>query len=57
MIGFRKVHGAGNDFILVTDPQDARDWGKLARTIAAGGSASAVTDWSSASACRLRRMP
>lgn len=27
---FRKVHGAGNDFILVTEPRIVRDWSKLA---------------------------
>jgi len=30
MIAFRKVHGAGNDFILVADSSHIRDWGKLA---------------------------
>jgi diaminopimelate epimerase len=30
MIAFRKVHGAGNDFILVADPRHVCDWGELA---------------------------
>ncbi len=33
MSAFRKVHGSGNDFILVADPCDTRDWGKLAASL------------------------
>jgi diaminopimelate epimerase len=29
MIAFRKVHGAGNDFILIADPQEQLDWAAL----------------------------
>lgn len=55
MIAFRKVHGAGNDFILVADPQDARDWSKLAtglcrRRIGIGGDGLVVSERLSASA-------
>jgi diaminopimelate epimerase len=31
MISFRKVHGTGNDFIVVADPAETRDWGTLAQ--------------------------
>jgi hypothetical protein len=33
MIEFRKVHGAGNDFILVADPLDDHDWKALAKRL------------------------
>jgi diaminopimelate epimerase len=33
MIEFRKVHGAGNDFILVADPRDDHDWKALAKRL------------------------
>jgi diaminopimelate epimerase len=33
MIGFRKVHGAGNDFIVVTDPAETQDWSALAKRL------------------------
>ena len=70
MIAFRKVHGAGNDFILVADHGHVRDWGKPAtelchrrRGIGADGlvvseriSASAYTlTCYSPPACPLRR--
>lgn len=29
-VAFRKVHGAGNDFILITGPAASRDWRELA---------------------------
>ena len=55
MIAFRKVHGAGNDFILVADPRDVRDWGKLAaglccRRMGIGGDGLVVSERVSASA-------
>ena len=34
---FRKVHGAGNDFILFTDPAEDRDWPEEARRLCARG--------------------
>ena len=33
MSAFRKVHGSGNDFILIADPRDTREWGKLAASL------------------------
>jgi hypothetical protein len=33
MTPFRKVHGAGNDFILLADPHETRDWGNLAASL------------------------
>jgi diaminopimelate epimerase len=55
MIAFRKVHGAGNDFILVADPRDVRDWGKLSaglchRRTGIGGDGLVVSERISASA-------
>ncbi|MEV5950379.1 diaminopimelate epimerase [Streptomyces sp. NPDC051993] len=32
---FRKMHGAGNDFVLLTDPAPARDWAPTARSLCA----------------------
>ena len=54
MIAFRKVHGAGNDFILLTDPPEVRDWGKLAtglchRRTGIGGDGLVVSERISAS--------
>lgn len=34
---FRKVHGAGNDFILFADPAEDRDWPEQARRLCARG--------------------
>lgn len=53
MSAFRKVHGAGNDFILIADPRDTRDWGKLAvtlchRRIGVGGDGLVVSERMSA---------
>ena len=45
MIAFRKVHGAGNDFILLADPPEVRDWAGSRRGFAIGGWVSAVTGW------------
>jgi diaminopimelate epimerase len=55
MIAFRKVHGAGIDFILVADPREARDWGELAarlcrRRTGIGGDGPVVSERISASA-------
>lgn len=33
MSAFRKVHGSGNDFILIADPRDTREWGDLAASL------------------------
>lgn len=33
MSAFRKVHGSGNDFILIADPRDTREWGELAASL------------------------
>jgi diaminopimelate epimerase len=35
MLRFRKVHGTGNDFILVTGPAADRDWPGMARALCA----------------------
>lgn len=53
MSAFRKVHGAGNDFILIADPRDTGDWGKLAvtlchRRIGVGGDGLVVSERMSA---------
>jgi diaminopimelate epimerase len=37
VLTFRKVHGAGNDFILVADPDQDRDWPEEARRLCARG--------------------
>lgn len=37
VLTFRKVHGAGNDFILVADPAQDRDWPQEARRLCARG--------------------
>ena len=37
VLAFRKVHGAGNDFILFADPHQDRDWPKEARRLCARG--------------------
>ena len=55
VIAFRKVHGAGNDFILVADPCHVRDWGKLAtglchRRMGVGADGLVVSERISASA-------
>lgn len=37
VLTFRKVHGAGNDFILFADPDQDRDWPQEARRLCARG--------------------
>ncbi|MGD0240869.1 MAG: hypothetical protein ABSB59_11155 [Streptosporangiaceae bacterium] len=37
LLTFRKVHGAGNDFILFTDPAGDRDWPEEARRLCPRG--------------------
>jgi diaminopimelate epimerase len=37
VLTFRKVHGAGNDFILFTDPAGDRDWPEQARRLCPRG--------------------
>ena len=37
VLTFRKVHGAGNDFILFADPLEDRDWPEEARRLCARG--------------------
>jgi diaminopimelate epimerase len=37
VLAFRKVHGAGNDFILFADPDQDRDWPQEARRLCARG--------------------
>jgi diaminopimelate epimerase len=37
VLTFRKVHGAGNDFILFADPAEDRDWPEEARRLCARG--------------------
>ena len=45
VLTFWKVHGAGNDFILFTDPAEDREWPEEARRLCARGPASALTGW------------
>jgi hypothetical protein len=37
VLTFRKVHGAGNDFILFADPAADRDWPEEARRLCPRG--------------------
>lgn len=53
MSAFRKVHGSGNDFILIADSRDTRDWGDLAaglchRRLGIGGDGLVVSERMSA---------
>lgn len=56
---FRKVHGAGNDFILFADPPQGRDWPEEARQLCArgtgiGADGLVVTTWRGPAAFEVR---
>lgn len=56
---FRKVHGAGNDFILFADPAEDRDWPEEARRLCArgtgiGADGLVVTTWLGPAAFEVR---